>query len=101
MYLNFHFGKFRDRNLHLSTLFFMPNFQPTATSQMTMFQGISYATEKEVFNSPVILGAWFIWKYRNRCVFDGLRPSVVVALQLARDEALVWSMAGAKGLSSL
>jgi hypothetical protein len=34
-------------------------------------------------------------------VFDGLRPSVGVALQLARDEALVWSMARAKGLSSL
>jgi hypothetical protein len=56
---------------------------------------------KKGFDSLVILGAWSIWKHRNRCVFDGLHPSVVVALQLARDEALVWSMAGAKGLSSL
>jgi hypothetical protein len=47
MYPNFHFGKFRDRNLHLSTLFFMPNFQPIATSQMTMLQGISYGTVKK------------------------------------------------------
>jgi hypothetical protein len=56
---------------------------------------------KKGFNYLVILGAWFIWKHRNRCVFDGMHPSVAVALQLARDEALVWSMAGAKGLSSL
>jgi hypothetical protein len=56
---------------------------------------------KKGFNSLVILGAWSIWKHRKRCVFDGLCPSVGVALQLARDEALVWSMAGAKGLSSL
>jgi hypothetical protein len=34
-------------------------------------------------------------------VFDGLLPSVPAALQLARDEALMWTMAGAKGLSSL
>jgi hypothetical protein len=42
---------------------------------------------KKGFNSLVILGAWSIWKHRNRCVFDDLRPSVGVALQLARDEA--------------
>jgi hypothetical protein len=34
-------------------------------------------------------------------VFDGSPPSVAVTLQLARDEALLWTMDGAKGLSSL
>jgi hypothetical protein len=53
------------------------------------------------FNSLVILGAWSIWKHGNRCVFDDSPPSVVVALQMAREEALVWTMVGARGLSSL
>jgi hypothetical protein len=34
-------------------------------------------------------------------VFNGLAPSVLTVLQLAREEALVWTMAGAKGLSLL
>jgi hypothetical protein len=56
---------------------------------------------KKGFNSLVTLGAWCFWMHRNRCVFDGIRSSVAVPLQLDRDEALMWSMAGAKGLSSL
>jgi hypothetical protein len=34
-------------------------------------------------------------------VFGGSPPSAAVDLQVARDEALLWTMAGAKGLSSL
>jgi hypothetical protein len=52
------------------------------------------------FNSLVILGAWSIWKHRNRCVFDGCSPSVVIALSAAREEMLCWCLAGAKALSS-
>jgi hypothetical protein len=53
------------------------------------------------FNSLVTLDAWVIWKHRNRYVFCGSPLSVAVALQVAQDEALLWTMAGAKGLSSL
>jgi hypothetical protein len=53
------------------------------------------------FNSLVVLGAWVIWKHRNECVFGGSPPSAAVDLQVARDEALLGTMAGAKGLSSL
>jgi hypothetical protein len=53
------------------------------------------------FNSMVILGAWVLWKHRNGCVFGGLQPSVQGALHIAREEALLWTMAGAKGLSLL
>jgi hypothetical protein len=53
------------------------------------------------FNSMVVLGAWIIWKHRNRCVFDGLAPCVAAALTAAREEALLWSVAGARGLSLL
>jgi hypothetical protein len=31
--------------------------------------------------------------------FSGLQPSVEGALRMARDEALLWTVAGAKGLS--
>ena len=53
------------------------------------------------FNSLVILGAWTIWKHRNRCVFDGCNPSLVTALRVAREEAVLWSLIGAKALSFL
>jgi hypothetical protein len=53
------------------------------------------------FNSLVILGAWIIWKHRNRCVFDGCNPSLVVDLQAAREEALLWSLSEIKALSFL
>jgi hypothetical protein len=53
------------------------------------------------FNSLVILGAWVIWKHRNSCVFNGAAPSVQAALLVAREEVLLWSMAGAKGISLL
>jgi hypothetical protein len=47
------------------------------------------------FNSLVILGAWVIWKHRNRCVFDG------ATLLAAKEEVLGWCLAGAKGLTFL
>jgi hypothetical protein len=53
------------------------------------------------FNSLVVLGAWVIWKHRNLCVFNGSAPSVPTALQMAREEALLWTVTGAKGMSLL
>jgi hypothetical protein len=51
------------------------------------------------FNSPVILGAWILWKHRNSCIFDGSTPSVQVALQAIEDESHSWISCGAKGLA--
>jgi hypothetical protein len=53
------------------------------------------------FNSLVVLGAWVIWKHRNLCVFNGTTPSMPAALLVARVEALLWTVARAKGLSLL
>jgi hypothetical protein len=52
-------------------------------------------------NSLIILGAWCIWKHRNSCVFDGVSPSTAAVLNLAREEAHLWSLAGAKTLAFL
>jgi hypothetical protein len=49
----------------------------------------------------VVLSAWIIWKHRNRCVFYGLAPCVATALMAAREEALLWLVAGARGMSLL
>jgi hypothetical protein len=52
------------------------------------------------FNTLVVLGAWTIWKTRNDAVFNGVAPKVDRAL-LAREEAELWMLAGAKGLSAV
>lgn len=52
-----------------------------------------------VFNSLVALGAWILWKMRNDIVFNGASPRIDQALLLAREEADLWMLAGAKGLS--
>lgn len=57
--------------------------------------------QKKGFNSLVILGAWILWKHGNACVLDGSVPNVQGALQSSRDEAHLWQMDGAKGLSAL
>jgi hypothetical protein len=57
--------------------------------------------QRKGFNSLVVLDAWVIWKHRNFCVFNGAVPSVPTALQVAREEALLWTVARAKGLSLL
>jgi hypothetical protein len=52
-------------------------------------------------NSLIILGAWSIWNHRNRCVFDGISPSVPKVLSALEDDLLQWSFAGARGVSYL
>jgi hypothetical protein len=42
-----------------------------------------------------------LWKRRNGVVFNGSHPNLVVAVWLAREEAFLWSLAGAKGFSYL
>jgi len=49
------------------------------------------------FNTLVVLGAWTIWKARNDAVFESIAPSVDRALLLAREEAELWMLSGAKG----
>jgi hypothetical protein len=43
-------------------------------------------SKRKGFNSMVILGAWNIWKQRNRCVFDGARPCLSTLEDGFKDE---------------
>uniref|UniRef100_K3XPF3 Uncharacterized protein n=1 Tax=Setaria italica TaxID=4555 RepID=K3XPF3_SETIT len=72
-------------------------------SKIFLEQAILTVSEdaRKGLNSLIILGAWTIWKHRNDCVFNGASPRLSTVLNLAREEALLWSLAGAKGLSSL
>jgi hypothetical protein len=56
---------------------------------------------KKGFDSMVVLGAWMLWKQRNVIVFQGSPLNMVVAVRLAKEEAFLWLLAGAKGISFL
>ena len=53
---------------------------------------------KKGLNSVVILVVWSLWNHRNRCVFDGLQPSLSGLLSTIRDELHLWHLAGAQDL---
>jgi hypothetical protein len=46
----------------------------------------------------VILVAWWLWKHRNACVFDGVAPSTGTILQHIHEDATLWGLE-AYGLS--
>jgi hypothetical protein len=47
----------------------------------------------------VTLGTWTLRKARTDAVFSGVAPRVDRALLLAEEDADLWKLAGAKGLS--
>lgn len=76
--------------------------QPSVSSLEDWWRWASSSADKslrEGLNSLIILGAWQLWRHRNDCVFNGAAPSLPFILAQAGDEAGMWSMAGAKGLS--
>jgi hypothetical protein len=61
----------------------------------------SLAVPKEArkgLNSLIILVAWEIWKHRNACVFDHVRPNTQEVLRAVDIEGSLWCMAGASNL---
>uniref|UniRef100_A0A0A9E012 Uncharacterized protein n=1 Tax=Arundo donax TaxID=35708 RepID=A0A0A9E012_ARUDO len=53
------------------------------------------------FNSLVIVGAWWLWKHRDACVFNGASPKVHKVLRNNSDKVHLWCLAWAKGLGAL
>ena len=51
--------------------------------------------------SLIILLAWWIWKQRNACIFDGATPSITFTSDTIKDEARLWAKAGAAGLHNI
>lgn len=47
-------------------------------------------TSPPVANSLVLLVLWVVWKRRNRCVFDGVRPSNQQLAALLLDHIKSW-----------
>jgi hypothetical protein len=58
-------------------------------------------SKRKRFNSMVLLGAWSLWKQRNRCVFYGARPCLSTLEDGFKDEMRLWFSAGAKNMRSL
>ncbi|PUZ70370.1 hypothetical protein GQ55_2G224400 [Panicum hallii var. hallii] len=53
------------------------------------------------FNSLIILVAWEIWKHRNLCVFEGVRPCVQSVVVAVFEEGSAWCWDGASALRGL
>lgn len=52
-------------------------------------------------SSMALLIPWMVWKQRNDRVFEGAQPSVIARIGLIKDEARLWTRAGALGLCIL
>ncbi|WVZ88479.1 LOW QUALITY PROTEIN: hypothetical protein U9M48_034996, partial [Paspalum notatum var. saurae] len=56
---------------------------------------------KKGLNSLIILVAWELWKHINACVFEGVRPSVVLLCQEVERKSSLWRLAGNTALHEL
>jgi hypothetical protein len=78
--------------------------QPEDSSFLHWWEKASRAVTgpaRKGLNSLFILGAWVLWKHRNRCVFDVAAPNLAAALSQAGEERLFWELARARGIASL
>jgi hypothetical protein len=39
-----------------------------------------------------------LWKMRNECVFEGAQPAISMLASRTKEEARLWTKAGAKGV---
>jgi hypothetical protein len=76
--------------------------QPNNQSFMDRWKDVNETVAgpvREGLNSMIILEAWVLWNHTNRCVFDGLSPSINAVLAHVGEERQVWECSGAKGLN--
>ncbi|WVZ62647.1 hypothetical protein U9M48_012367, partial [Paspalum notatum var. saurae] len=48
------------------------------------------------FNFLVILVTWELWKHRNACIFENVKPDAWMVVQAVVDEGYLWCLAGGK-----
>jgi hypothetical protein len=78
--------------------------QPEDSSFLHWWEKASRAVTGQArkgLDSLFILGAWVLWKHRNRRVFDAAPPNLAAALSQAGEERLFWELPGAQGIASL
>ena len=56
---------------------------------------------KRVLNSLIVLTSWRLWNHRNDCVFNGENPSIQLVVRQILEEAHLWGLADARGLTHL
>ena len=49
----------------------------------------------------VVLVSWELWKHRNACFFDRVRPDAHVVVQSVAADGHLWCLAGARALQDL
>lgn len=59
------------------------------------------AQRRKGLNTLIQLTAWFLWKHRNRCVFDGESPNAQHLFSDIQKEAHQWDLAGARALRQM
>ncbi|WVZ76358.1 hypothetical protein U9M48_024338 [Paspalum notatum var. saurae] len=78
--------------------------QPDGRQFSSWWSGAVSRAPKELkkgLNFLIILVAWEVWKHRNACVFEKIRPCVSVICQEIEKEGSLWCLAGNSTLSSL
>jgi hypothetical protein len=69
---------------------------PDATSFLDWWEKSSDIVPRMIkkgLDSLIILGAWMVWKHRNRVVFDGATPDLTLLLRSAEEERHKWQLA--------
>jgi len=61
----------------------------------------STSTKTKGLRSLVILVCWSIWRERNAWIFDGKEKAINRVITEIKDEAALWTTAGAKHLASI